>query len=108
MTTTNYLRSHSIRGPYHSGNTVADAKAAHPNVNFRYVIGQEDGFTATGMINFEGKHTWKIQEKGREQAQQALDAGEGSHFEMLMNWMESPELQEYYPNYTDFIKSLNQ
>mmetsp|Transcript_10015 Transcript_10015/g.12608 ORF Transcript_10015/g.12608 Transcript_10015/m.12608 type:complete len:151 (+) Transcript_10015:399-851(+) len=39
MTTTNYLRSHSIRAPYHSGNTVADARAAHPNVQFRYVIG---------------------------------------------------------------------
>jgi len=59
------------------------------------------------MINFEGDHTWKIQEKGREQAQQALDAGEGTHFELLMNWVESEELQEAYPVYAEFVKSLN-
>ena len=39
MATSNYLRARSIRAPYHAGNTVADAYAAHPNVNFRYVIG---------------------------------------------------------------------
>lgn len=39
MSTTNYLRSRSIHGLYHSGNTVQDAEKAHPNVNFRYVIG---------------------------------------------------------------------
>lgn len=44
------------------------------------------------MINFNGDHTWKIQEKGREQAQEALNAGEGTHFEILMNWLESKEL----------------
>ena len=69
----NYLRARSIRAPYHSGNAVEDAKKAHPTVNFRYIIGQEDGFNSTGMINFNGDHTWKIQEKGREQAQTALD-----------------------------------
>ena len=67
-TTSDYLRGRAIRGPYHSGNTVADAQKAHPTVNFRYVIGQEDGFTSTGMINFNGDNTWPIQEKGREQA----------------------------------------
>ena len=92
MTTTNYLRAHSIRAPYHTGNAIADAQSAHPNVNFRYVVGQEDGFTSTGMINFNGDHTWKIQEKGREQAQQALDAGEGVHFQLLMNWIKSNDL----------------
>ena len=106
LASSNYMRGRSIRGPYHGGNAIADAYAAHPTVNFRYVIGQEDGFNSTGMINFEGDHTWKIQEKGREQAQAALTAGEGTHFELLMNWHQSPELQEDYPNFEDFMKSL--
>ena len=87
LTSTNYLRARNIHGLYHSGNTVADAEKAHPKVNFRYVVAQEDGFTSTGMINFNGDHTWKIQEKGREQAQAALTAGEGAHFETLMSWV---------------------
>lgn len=66
MTTSNYMRARSIHGLYHGGNTVADARKAHPEVNFRYVLAQEDGFTSTGMINFDGDHTWKLQEKGRE------------------------------------------
>ena len=86
---TNYLRARSIHGHYHGTNTIADAFRAHPKVNFRYLLYQEDGFTSTGMINFNGDHTWKLQEKGRLQAQEALDAGEGTHFENLMKWHES-------------------
>lgn len=106
--TTNYLRGRSIHGLYHGGNIIADTWYAHPDVNFRYVVSQEDGFTSTGMLNFEGDHTWKIQEKGRLQASQALDAGENTHFELLMNWVESEPLRQAYPNYEDFIKSLNE
>ena len=65
-TISNYIRGHSVRSPYHGGNTIRDAEAAHPDVNFRYVVYQEEGFTSIGMINFDGDHTWKIQEKGRE------------------------------------------
>ena len=36
-----------------------------------------------------------------------MNAGEGTHFELLMNWMESKELQEAYPDYTDFIKAIS-
>jgi len=106
QTIPDYLRGRSIRGQFHGGNTVADARKAHPDVNFRYVIGQEDGFTSTGMINFDGDHTWKLQEKGRLQAQDALTYGEGTHFGLLMAWMEDEGLQAEYPNYTDFVKSL--
>ena len=64
----NYHRHQSIHKRYHGGNVIRFAEIAHPEVNFRYVIGQQDGYTSTDMLNFNGKHTWKLQQKGREQA----------------------------------------
>ena len=83
------MRGRSIHGIYHGGNVIYDAEKAHPEVNWRYVIAQEDGFNSIGMIEFDGDHTWPLQEKGREQAQEALNAGEGTHFGILMNWVEN-------------------
>ena len=37
-TISNYLRGRSVRSPYHGGNTIKDAEAAHPDVKFRYVV----------------------------------------------------------------------
>ena len=101
-TISNFLRGRSVSKPYHGGNAIADAEQAHPDVTFRYVLNQEEGFTSIGMINFEGDHTWKLQEKGREQAQAALSAGEGVHHKIFMDWVGSKDLQKSYPIYTDY------
>ena len=106
-TMSNWMRARSIGKPYHGGNAIADARAAHPNVNFRYVIGQRGGYQGVGQIFFNGDHTWPLQETGRQQAQEALDAGEGVHFDLYMKWLETPELQKSHPNWTDYVYSGN-
>lgn len=55
------------------------------------------------MINFNGEHTWKLQEKGREQAQEALAAGEGVHYALLKQWLNSKDAQKEYPEFSDFV-----
>ena len=86
-TASNYFRAKAIHNSKHGRFMVADALRAHPKVNFRYVLNQEEGFKVRGMLNFDGGHTWKLQEKGREQAKKALSAGEGAYFRLLMSEM---------------------
>ncbi len=39
----NYFRSHSIKNYYNSSNMIADAKRAHPNVQWRSLFVEKNG-----------------------------------------------------------------
>ena len=44
---------------------------SHPDVTFRYDLYEQNPATI-GMIDFNGEYTWKMQEAGRADAQEAL------------------------------------
>ena len=74
-------RAKEIHHLYHNGNAVADARKAHPKVNFRYVIGQEDRANGLEMLQFDGAKTLHLQEKGRKQAFNALNISDGKSYQ---------------------------
>ena len=80
---------------------------AHPDINVRYLIFETQN-KASGIseIEFDGEKTWPMQETGRQDAQDALDAGPGVYFEHFKDWSASYDLQKKYPYFKDYLDSL--
>ena len=81
-TLSNVMRSRTIHGDFGNVNTIADAMRAYPNVNYRYMIYESDDAHRTGIseLEFNGDKTWPLQVQGRQDAQNALNAGPGAGF----------------------------
>ena len=82
----NIMRSRAIHADATSTNTIADAMRAHPNINYRYLIYESSDTHRTGIseLEFNGEKTWPMQEQGRQDAQDALNAGPGAGFRSLL------------------------
>ena len=71
-TVSNWSRARSIGDAYNSGTSLDSFMAAYPDVNFRYVL-YEQNPAGAGEIDFNGDYTWPMQEAGRADAQAALE-----------------------------------
>lgn len=54
-------------------------------------------------LEFNGEELWKLQEKGREDAKKALNAGESTTFNMLDDWMNNKELKSQFNSFGDYV-----
>ena len=72
----NYMRQRQLSTYFHNSNSISATMIAHPDIQMRYVLKQQDGFGGLDMINFEGDFTWAAQTRGRQDAQNALN---GNH-----------------------------
>lgn len=98
------MRSRKINSANHGENIIQADKEAHPKVNFRYLVYETVGHAGgISELEFNGDKTWPLQEQGRTDAQSALNAGEGTHFELLDNWSKSEALKAEYPSFRNFL-----
>ena len=69
---------------------------AHPNIQMRYVLKQQDGFPGLQMINFDGDFTWSAQTSGRQDAQDALNGNASmvNVVDLMTQWNNSYEVQD--------------
>ena len=103
----NYMRNRKINGAYHDENIVKTDIKSHPNVNFRYLVYETVGHaSALSELEFDGDKTWPMQEQGRTDAQNALKAGPGIHFELLENWSNNQELRNEFETFGSFLSYL--
>lgn len=85
----NFMRARDIRYNYSNSNSIASAMRAYPEVNWRYILQQDDANTGINEIKFNGDFTWPLQENGRQVAQEALKWPEGLSAAMYRNWIDS-------------------
>ena len=74
-------------------------KQAFPKVNFRYYV-QPTGPLATGLKMIDvtnSTNTWPMQMQGRKDGGAVVKLGEGTMFEKMEEWNNSPELQKQHP-----------
>ena len=86
-----FFRGRSIKNYYSSSNLIADAKRAHPNVNYRSLFFEKEGkLEGTSELDFRNATTWPAQEQGRKDAKEFLDAqAQGfDGFVVLDEWTE--------------------
>jgi len=81
----------------------------HPDIQMRYVIKQQDGFTGLDEINFEGDFTWPGQTKGRQDAQDALNGNANmvNVRDLMSHWNSSSEVQAEYAHVADYIDAVH-
>ena len=99
----NFLRAHSLSSYYNGSNDLAQSMKTHPNVNWRYTIQQEDSLGGLNEIHFEGDLTWPIQEKGREQAQSALNSSSMNLTPHFHEYNSNISLKREFPHIQDFL-----
>lgn len=100
----NYLRSWSLGSYYSNVDDISKNMKAYPDINYRYTVSQVGSVTGTGEINFENENTWPLQEKGRQQASDALAGKPGANLtEALRNWNADPTLKGSFPTARDYL-----
>lgn len=100
----NFFRRRELRSYYDNSNSIAATQMAHPKVQLRHVIKQQEGLGGLDMIKFEGDFTWPIQTKGREQAQDALNGvGVSNVQNTITDWVEDTDIQKEFPQVADWI-----
>lgn len=82
---------------------------AHPTIQMRYVLKQQDGFSGLEEINFEGDFTWPAQEKGRQNAQDALNGNANmvNVVDLIAHWNNSSEVQAQHASVGDYINAVH-
>ena len=70
------MRRRQLSQYYHDSNSISATMVAHPDIQMRYILKQQDGFSGLEQINFEGDFTWAGQTKGRQDAQNALNGNQ--------------------------------
>ena len=85
-TLSHMLRARHIRKGYGSINEIQHTMRAHPNINYRYLIYESPDQHMGGVheLEFDGDKTWPAQLQGRQDAQDTLNAGEGTGFRSLL------------------------
>ena len=104
-TISNYQRARAVRGFYGSTDTLAYTMKAHPNVNYRYILHESNGFGGLHMLNFEGDYTWAAQEQGREDGKNAISGTNQANLrEYFQEWLQNEgELRSQYKKVGKFI-----
>lgn len=70
-----FSRKREIHHYYASSNRVADARAAHPDVQWRSLFLEKEGkLSGRQELDFSNSTTWPAQEQGRKDAQDFLAA----------------------------------
>jgi hypothetical protein len=70
-----FFRGHTIHSYYTSSDLIADAKRAHPDVNWRSVFYEREGkLSGAQELDFRNSTTWPAQEQGRKDAKNFLEA----------------------------------
>jgi len=106
-TISNYFRAKNIRKAFDGPNNFHHDMVAHPKINWRYLAYEADNHAGgTSEINFNGDHTWVMQEQGRSDAQALINAGPSTHFEIFKNYYESKELKEEFSDFGSFLRYL--
>ena len=77
-------RVHKWSSYYRGSNSIQQAKAMFPTVDYRYLFQQKT--PSANSLDFGNSTTWPLQEEGREDAQKALEDGEGVEFLRLEQW----------------------
>lgn len=65
----NFMRARDISYQFSNSNSIAQAMRAYPDVNWRYIMQQENANSGIPQIRFNGEYTWPLQEAGRLAAQ---------------------------------------
>ena len=65
----NFLRARDISYQFSNSNGLAQSMRAYPDVNWRYIMQQENANSGIPQIRFNGEYTWPLQEEGRKVAQ---------------------------------------
>ena len=99
----NFMRARDIKYQYNNSNAVIAAMRAYPQINWRFILQQEDALSGLSQIRFENEHTWPLQENGRAVAQEALTWPAGMSAKMYVNWTTSDQIQEEYPSYQHYM-----
>ena len=68
----NFMRGRDIKYQNSNSNSINQVMRAHPTVNWRYILQQENANSGVNQIKFDGQVTWPLQEAGREVAKEAL------------------------------------
>lgn len=76
-----------------------------PEVNYRYFIQPSQPLPGSlQMLNFDNTtNTWPMQMLGRLDGENAIKDGEGYMFGQMLEWEESPDLQQDYAKVGDYI-----
>ena len=99
-----YYRQHSLHSFYVNTDSVATAMIAHDKVQVRHGLKQKDGFSGFSELNFDGDFTWKAQEAGRVDAQNALNSvGAANKTEFFHEWNSDEQIRKLYPRVGDYI-----
>lgn len=67
-----FMRARDIGYIYSNSNSIFKDIDQHPNVNWRYIVQQENALNGTGQLFFSPETTWPLQEEGRRVAQDIL------------------------------------
>jgi hypothetical protein len=75
------LRRRQIHQYYSGRDAIQTQMRAYPNVNWRYLISEQNSVGGMKELTFDSYVTWPLQLNGRDQATQALAYGPGFGFD---------------------------
>jgi len=83
-TISNLLRSRQINSYFSGMDAIQAQMRAYPNVNWRYLIEEQNPASGMDELNFDLSVTWPLQEQGRAQTLEVLAYGPGYGFDKLV------------------------
>lgn len=102
----NFMRGRDIKYQYNNSNSIIQVMRANKQVNWRYILQQDNANSGINQIKFDGQLTWPLQEAGRQAAQDALQWPQGLSSVMYQNWMSTDQIKNEYPSFQEYMNSV--
>uniref|UniRef100_A0A7S3MQN9 PNPLA domain-containing protein n=1 Tax=Favella ehrenbergii TaxID=182087 RepID=A0A7S3MQN9_9SPIT len=82
----NFMRSRQIKYQHSNSNSIVQWIRRRPNVNWRYIVQQENAVSGLDMLRFSADNTWPLQEEGRKVAYDILSNPTNYGKEAYLAW----------------------